>query len=100
MVEVFREQKPVENNRAELNLVPQRVPQNLPRVEIILHGPEQSLSRVAALINTRSEGSFNSSRDADFALRVASAIDNLHLEAGSNMSTRFGRMVSGTSSQI
>ncbi len=95
MVEAFKEQEITsQTRRSELDVVPQRV-QNLPRLELSVHHPDQSVLEVARSLRLSSEGGFTSSAQADLSLRMAAAVDSLHLQAGSNLSTRFARMVSG-----
>lgn len=64
----------------------------LPAITRTIHNPIDSLGRTAEHIRTRAEGAYGSPHQADFALRIASNLETLGLEANP-LPRRFAKLI-------
>jgi hypothetical protein len=64
----------------------------LPAITRTIHNPIDSLGRTAEHMRTRTEGTYGTPQQADFALRVAANIEPLGLEANP-LPRRFAKLL-------
>ncbi len=64
----------------------------LPAITRTIHNPIDSLGRAAEHMRSRAEGAYGSPHQADFALRIASNLEPLALEANP-LPRRFSRLL-------